>query len=167
MLLDRSKGRGRRRVRRGDDGAALIEFSFIALPLFLLLFGIIEFGWAFFQLNDVRHGAREGMRLVAVDADPSTVDLTPADQGERLAQAACERMDRSDDVVITIELTDIDGDGVLEVGDDATLTASKPLDQLTNAFAPFLDGVTLDERITTRLEQDPGPDVDGTTWSCA
>ncbi|HSP04647.1 MAG TPA: TadE family protein, partial [Acidimicrobiales bacterium] len=61
---------GLRRHGDGDErGAALVEFALIATPLFLILFGTIEFGWAFFQLNDIRHGAREGIRLVAVDSD--------------------------------------------------------------------------------------------------
>lgn len=141
----------------------------MALPLFLLLFGILEFGWAFFQLNDVRHGAREGIRLVAVNADP-TPAYAGADmntRGERIAQAACERMDQRDGVTINITITDLAPVGKLEVGDDATLRASKPLDQLTHAFAPILNSVVLDETITTRLEQDPSSDVHGTVWNCA
>ncbi|MGQ0833075.1 MAG: TadE/TadG family type IV pilus assembly protein, partial [Microthrixaceae bacterium] len=42
-------GRGKR-----DRGAALVEFAIIMPIFFLLVFGIIEFGWAFFQLLDVR-----------------------------------------------------------------------------------------------------------------
>jgi Flp pilus assembly protein TadG len=164
----RSRERSNRGRRRGDDrGAALVEFAFVALPLFLILFGTIEFGFAFFQLNDIRHGAREGMRLVAVNADPSPSEGSPVTQGEKLAQAACERMDRHDDVTITITLADIDGNGKLEVGDDATLQASKPLEQITNVFNNILDGVVIDETITTRLEQDPDVTLDGTTWTCA
>lgn len=157
-----------RRTNRGDErGAALVEFALIALPLFTILFGTIEFGWAFFQLNDIRHGAREGIRLVAVDADvtPSFEDASPT-TGERLAQAACDRMDRRDGVTITIALVDADGNGELDVGDDATLTASKPLDQLTVMFDAALGSVVIDEAITTRLEQDPAADVDGTVWAC-
>ena len=163
---DRSRARGHGR-RRGDDGAALVEFALVALPLFMIFFATIEFGWAFFQLNDVRHGAREGIRLVAVNADPTPAEGAPTDQGERLAQAACERMDRKDGVTIEIQLTDVDSNGILEVGDDATLQATKPLEQLTNAFANVLDTVVLDETITTRLEQNPDASVDGTIWDCA
>ena len=168
-LQSRRARRRRLARRRSDRGAALVEFSFVALPLFLLIFAVIEFGWAFFQLNDVRHGAREGIRLVAVDADPSPANGSPSTQGERIAQAACERMDRSDGVTITITLDDLDGNSppIYDVGDDATLTASKDLDQITNAFAPFLNGSVLDETITTRLEQTPGTAVHGTTWTCA
>jgi Flp pilus assembly protein TadG len=54
-----ARGVGRPRSQRG---AALVELAVI-LPLFvLLIFGMIEAGWAFAQANDVRHGAREGRR---------------------------------------------------------------------------------------------------------
>src|SRR3546814_1386321 len=83
--------------RRGDQrGAALVEFALIATPLFMILFGTIEFGWAFFQLNDIRHGAREGIRLVAVASDvnpayiASSTSPPVTTNGERLAQARSE-----------------------------------------------------------------------------
>lgn len=155
-----------RRRERPEGGAALVEFAFLALPLFLLLFGIIEFGWAFFQLNDVRHGAREGVRLVAVNAAVAPANGTPSTQAEKLAQATCERMDRSDGVTVKIELTDLDANG-FDTGDDATVTVIKPLEQLTNAFSPFLGSVVLDEIISTRLEQDPAGIAASTTWTCA
>lgn len=150
------RSRRRRRAREGDRGAALVEFALISIPLFTILFGTIEFGWAFFQLNDVRHGAREGIRLVAVDADVDPAyDVVGMTQGQRMAQAACERMDDKDGVVVTITLIDVDGNLEYDVGDDAELTASKPLAQLTKVFDAVLSSVVLDETITTRLEQDP------------
>lgn len=139
------------------------------MPLFTILFGTIEFGWAFFQLNDIRHGAREGIRLVAVDSDITPAYTMPvgATAGEYLAQATCERMDQRDGVTITIDLTDLDGDGTqFDVGDDAMLVASKDLDQLTKVFDAVLNSVNLEEAITTRLEQDPSAGVDGTKWLC-
>ncbi|KAA3638661.1 MAG: pilus assembly protein [Armatimonadetes bacterium] len=59
----------RKNDRRGrsDAGAALVEFAIILPLVVLLFFGIIESSWAFYQANDVRHGAREGARLAAVD----------------------------------------------------------------------------------------------------
>src|SRR5687767_8678973 len=70
--------------RRRQRGAILVEFGLIALLLFTLLFGVIEFGWAFYQHLDVRHGAREGARLAAVNY-----------QGSRPALLAetCNRME--------------------------------------------------------------------------
>ena len=55
--------------RDRERGAAAVEFA-IVLPLFILMiFGTMEAGWLFAQLNDIHHGAREGARLAAVDAD--------------------------------------------------------------------------------------------------
>ncbi len=147
-----------------------MEFALIAIPLFLILFGTIEFGWAFFQLNDVRHGAREGIRLVAVDSDVGPDHVEPGmDQGELLAQEACERMDTRKGVHISITIADADANGKFDVGDNATLVARKPLDQITNVFDPVLRNVVLDETITTRLEQDwwSNAETDGQVeWDC-
>lgn len=139
------------------------------MPLFTILFGTIEFGWAFFQLNDIRHGAREGIRLVAVNSDvvPAYTMPVGSTEGERLAQATCERMDQREGVTITIVLTDLDSPtNGFDVGDDATLTASKSLDQLTMVFDPVLGSVSLEEVVTTRLEQSPSSGINGTKWNC-
>ena len=63
-MADRLAQRGRRPRERG---AVLVEFAIISPVLALLLFGVIEFGWAFSQNLDVRHGAREAARLAAVE----------------------------------------------------------------------------------------------------
>lgn len=170
------KTAGTQRLRRrrfgprrqpAERGAALVEFALIVTPLLLILFGTIEFGWAFFQLNDVRHGAREGLRLsvVASDVTPATAGWTTA--GQRLAQATCERMDRRQGVEIGITIADLDSPtNGFDVGDDLTITAEKPLDQLTMMFDPVLKSVVLEEVVTSRLEQDPPSGVHGTKWTC-
>ncbi|MGH2686892.1 MAG: TadE family protein, partial [Actinomycetota bacterium] len=48
----------RSRRARGDGGASAVEFALVAPLLFLLIAGTIEFGWAFHQIMDLRHGAR-------------------------------------------------------------------------------------------------------------
>lgn len=56
------------RGRRSDDGAAAVEFALISILLFLLLFGIIEFGIGFFTQQGAAAAAREGARRAAVGA---------------------------------------------------------------------------------------------------
>lgn len=165
--------RSERRTRPDERGAALVEFAFLALPLFLILFGTIEFGWTFFQLNDIRHGAREGIRLVVVNADVDPAygeaEHGPMTKLELLSQAACERMDQRDGTQIAITFDDADTDGTLEVGDDVLLKASKPLDQLTMVFDTVLAAVVLDEAITSRMEQSPPTGISADVeyvWSC-
>ena len=63
-----------RRVRRfrGDErGALVVEFGLIVPILFLLVFGIVDFGRAYFTMNNLAAAVREGARYGAVLADPS------------------------------------------------------------------------------------------------
>jgi Flp pilus assembly protein TadG len=47
-------------------GAAMVEFAIIALLFFMILFGIIEFGRAFFTYNTLVEATRRGARIAAV-----------------------------------------------------------------------------------------------------
>jgi Flp pilus assembly protein TadG len=52
-----------------ERGAAAVEFALIAPLLFMLLFGIFEFGLAWSQKNVYVGAAREGARYAAVNCD--------------------------------------------------------------------------------------------------
>jgi Flp pilus assembly protein TadG len=51
---------------RREDGAAAVEFALIVGVLAMLLFGMLQFGVAFFQLQNLRSATREGARIGAV-----------------------------------------------------------------------------------------------------
>lgn len=53
--------------RRGQRGAAAVEFGLIAVLLFTLLFGIIQFGIWFWAWQAGGHAAREAARYAAVN----------------------------------------------------------------------------------------------------
>ena len=60
----------KRRERMGaEGGAAAVEMALVLPLLFLLVFGIIEFGFIFNRWITVTHAAREGVRLLAL-GDP-------------------------------------------------------------------------------------------------
>lgn len=62
------------RFRQTEAGQALVEFTMI-LPIFLvLMFGLVDFGRAFYTWLLVTNAAREGARVAAVQADTSAVD---------------------------------------------------------------------------------------------
>lgn len=50
---------GRVRARRADTGAAAVEFALVAIPLFTLLFGIIQYGFVFYQLQGASATVRD------------------------------------------------------------------------------------------------------------
>ena len=51
---------------QSESGAALVEFTILMPVLFLILFGIIEFGMIIFTQNNMTNAAREGARTAAV-----------------------------------------------------------------------------------------------------
>ena len=136
---------GRRRVT-GDGGAALLEFTLVAPLLFLLLFGIIEFGWTFGQYLDVRHGARESARLTAVN-----YHTTPGDSGDPqsagIVAETCSRLSTPEESTVQISLP-----GGSTVGQPVTVEVTQNVTGLTGFLNPFLPA-TLTSSATSRLER--------------
>jgi Flp pilus assembly protein TadG len=91
--------RSRRRRGRKQRGQSLVEFALVA-PLFLLLiFGICDFGIAFYSWITITNAAREGARLGAVQGT----------EGEIIGRvnAATDHLD-TDNVDVTV--TNAEGD---------------------------------------------------------
>jgi Flp pilus assembly protein TadG len=55
----------RKRVQR-EDGAAAVEFALIVGVLAMLIFGMLQYGVAFFELQNLRAATREASRVGAV-----------------------------------------------------------------------------------------------------
>lgn len=51
---------------RPDLGAAAVEFALVVTLLSLLLFGIMQFGYTFFEYNEVVAAARDGARSASI-----------------------------------------------------------------------------------------------------
>lgn len=58
--------RPRMNRRHPERGASAVEFALVMPILFLLLFGIIDYGMLFFDSIGLRQGAREGARQAVV-----------------------------------------------------------------------------------------------------
>jgi Flp pilus assembly protein TadG len=132
--------------KRGEKGANLVEFAILAPFLILLLFGIIEFAWVFATNLDVKHGAREGARITAVNTpDTGNVDL---------AAEICSRMNIvGSDTATTITWA---SDGTPAVGEGVIVTVSTPLSTLTGIMDWAFGSVpTLDSTVEIRIEQSP------------
>ncbi len=117
--------------------------------LILFLFAIMEFGWAFTQHLDVRHGARETARLTAVNVNPG--DVAPSAQAWAIAAVGCSRLEHASGSTIQIEFEDTTK---TVVGDTATVTVTRDFDQLTGYLDPIFGGLSLESELDFRLEQD-------------
>ena len=62
----------RSKLRR-EEGAAAVEFALIVGLLAVLIFGLLEYGLAFWQVQNLRAAAREGARAAAVGGASSDV----------------------------------------------------------------------------------------------
>ena len=51
---------------RNEQGAAAVEFAIVASVLVMLVFGVLEFGVGFWQVQNLRSATREGARVAAV-----------------------------------------------------------------------------------------------------
>ena len=96
----------RRRRCRGDDGTAMVEGALVALPFFILLMGILEFGLFFKDYLGVSAAAGVGARTATTQADNLTSDYHILTAIDRAAAA----LDRDDIERIVIFRTDSPND---------------------------------------------------------
>lgn len=77
-------------MRNRQQGITCVEFAIVAAVLFMIMFGVIEFGRALFVANALSEGTRRGARVAAVcpvgDPRPAQVAiLANADGTSRIA----------------------------------------------------------------------------------
>jgi len=146
MGVRRGLGRNRRR-QPGDTGAALVEFAILMPFLLLLLLGIVEFAWLFSMNLNVRHGAREGARLVAVNFQPSAA--TGSAQTTEIVLETCSRMDAVAGADVTIT-----GEAAL-VGEPASVAVRVDNPSSLTGFLDWLYPSELTSDVEIRVEQPP------------
>ena len=61
-----------RTLMRDEEGAAVVEFALVMPILALIIFGIIDFGRAFYTVNNIISAVREGARYGAILSTPTS-----------------------------------------------------------------------------------------------
>ena len=82
---------------RNERGAAAVEFALIAAVLFVFVFGIIEFGRLFSELEVLTSAAREGARAAAVRGTSEDVEEAVADAAVPYELDAAPNVDKTCD----------------------------------------------------------------------
>jgi len=106
----------RSKLRR-EEGAAAVEFALIVGLLAILVFGLLEYGLAFWQVQNLRAAAREGARVAAVrgDTDDIRAAMEEAATGSLSGgwsytpSTACTDDTSGDEVTITINNGSLSG----------------------------------------------------------
>ncbi len=125
-------------ARRGDAGAAAVEFALVLVLFLTLVFGIIQYGYYFFQLQGASAGAREGARLAALGVDSCTSLANSVQTAAR-------------DVKVTNVKIAFPPSGVAATGQDAQATVTFSPTKFGFPFVPFISG-TATETGTSRVE---------------
>jgi Flp pilus assembly protein TadG len=154
-------GRCLGRLGRSERGTAVVEFSLVALPLCLIVFGILHFGRALNYYNDLTQIAGQGARAAAVNQNP----LGGAADNLFQHQLACEGNTNELKSRINVQITH----APTNAGDPVTVTAS-----FVFQFIPLVRPVslTLSASQTERYESSAAPtysasnDVTGGVGTC-
>lgn len=164
-----ANARGVSRRARGGRGAALVEFAIIMPVLFLLLFGIIEFGTAFNDYQSVRQGVREGARQAVVKnygTNPGTCTLVGASatgaplEVKRVMCLAKDRIGIDPTARISVRYTA--SDGTSQDKGSVKVCAQRNVRPFTG-FIPGIDGIALKSKIEMRMEQAIGAGITAAT----
>ena len=115
---------GRRRSGRkglGERGQSLVEFSFVALLFFFLVFGVIDFGIGIHSWITVTNASREGARVAAVHAASSgATDCNPLPTAGSIERKVCDVAAGLDPDDFVISVTGADPGGI-HSGDPVTV----------------------------------------------
>jgi len=127
--------------RADENGAAAVEFGLIAMILFTLLFGILQFGIWFWSWQTGAHAAREAARFAAVE---------PCDESG-IAGKASAALDGAP-ITGAAPSIDVDTPAEVRVGDEITVHVHFTTVDL--GFFPGFDGI-VDKSATSRVENVP------------
>lgn len=137
----------------------MVETAFVLPILVALLFGIVDFGFAFNSYISERQGTAQGGRqaIVANFGSSSTCPLTP------LTGAGSDSLETKELMCLVKDRVGLDetdtrvsisfGPGGYTVGHPVLVCVEYPLSSVTQLFAPLLDGKVLKTKAELRVEQ--------------
>jgi Flp pilus assembly protein TadG len=130
----------RRTEHTCESGAAAVEFAIVSLIFFYLVFGVLQYGFYFFQLQSGAAAARHGARLASVGI--------PSGECAAFQTAVKDQVGLASPADVTVTLTFSPSPPT--VGSDATVQVAF---QVTSFGLIPLPGGTIVEEATARVEQ--------------
>lgn len=121
-------------------GSVMVEMAVAVTLLVFLIFGIVEFGRAFFIANVLNNAAREGARKAVVTTNTATFESTV----KNYITTNCLPIDQAG---VTITIT-----GTRVTGNPITVKVEQPFTNLVPNIMPQLNNITLKGQATMRYE---------------
>ncbi|MCK9418555.1 MAG: pilus assembly protein [Nitrospirae bacterium] len=117
---------------KNEKGQSAVEFALVAILLFLLVFGIMEFGRAWYRADLLKGAANIAARSYAVTKDTS------------------KALSAAQTVIPTLSLASVIIDTTIP--DQVTVTVTEPFIPVVPVLLPMLKNITLTRTATYRME---------------
>ena len=139
----------------------MVEFAIVGPVLFLLIFGLIDFGLIFNDYLQVRNGVQSAARAGAVAAfGNTTCTPSPDPASTETHKLMCLTKDRvglnSSDTRVMVRIEDVvDPTNLVPYSDghELVVCAMYPVNSRTKLLSPFLSGKVITTRVAMRIEQ--------------
>ena len=136
-----------------ERGATAVEFALI-LPLFaLFVFGTVEFGMAFTNMNSLRNGAREGARsgIVASFGSDLSCPVSGTAPNDTTKALVCRTKARTELALDRVRVK-IDWTNQYRPGDPFVICAQYAIGSVTGMFEPIIGHRIIKTRVEMRIE---------------
>ena len=138
--------------RRGERGASALEVGLVAPLMFLMIFGIIQYGYLFWSLTTASAAAREGARRMVVGHDFETCAKKWA--REHVVHPAVDESS----ITVTYRYTDTAGNTLarpVQFGDRVEVSVAFQSLDIGFPFLPLRDGGLVTQTATDDIENIP------------
>jgi len=71
-------------MKKRENGQSAVEFALVLPILLLIVCGILDFGWLFYNQLSVENACREGARVGCVNAQDAQLDQIVTDKVEAI-----------------------------------------------------------------------------------
>ncbi|MET0999080.1 MAG: TadE/TadG family type IV pilus assembly protein [Marmoricola sp.] len=133
-----------------EDGAAALEFGLVAPVIFLLIFGVIQYGYLFWSLQTAAATAREATRQLIVGTDEACALANARQMAEGPAIGSTAPS-------ATPVYRDADGNVVAAPVEGGTVSVAVSFQTLDMGlpFLPVPDHGNITQEVTNRVENVP------------
>jgi len=140
---------GIRKKRDRESGAAAVEFALVMLPVVVLMFGLIQYGFYFWAMQGGSDIARSAARLSSVGRPPSCADF----QSEVTSQVNdLVGSGMTESVLRSYDRQDPDE---VQVGDVVSVVVRFRSPDMHFPFIPFIDDGMVTARAESRVDYVP------------
>lgn len=134
--------------RRADRGASAVEFALVMLPLFYLVFGIMQYGWYFYSMQAGASAVGDATRRISVGDCTNSAELKTMLKNRLGAATTADASALNPSVTYT----NADGTTTAKIGGTVTVSLTFPSIDMNFPFIPVPDDANVTRSVSARVE---------------